>query len=45
MGGSRGLPADGLEELSAELAGLEEQYHVAYGAFTTAAQGVLAPDG
>lgn len=36
--------ARGLEELRAELAGLEEQYDLAYGAFTTAAQGVLAPD-
>jgi hypothetical protein len=37
-------PAGGLEELRAELASLEEQYHLAYGAFTTAAQSVLAPD-
>ncbi|MEO3751936.1 hypothetical protein [Streptomyces sp. B6B3] len=37
-------PASGHEELRVELAGLEKQYHVAYGAFTTAAQGVLAPD-
>lgn len=35
---------DALAELRAELAGLEEQYHVAYGAFATAARGVLAPD-
>lgn len=33
-----------LEELRAELAGLEEQYHVAYGAFATAARAVAAPD-
>ncbi|MEV0261148.1 hypothetical protein AB0I49_07370 [Streptomyces sp. NPDC050617] len=36
--------ASGPEELRAELAGLERDYHVAYGAFTTAAQRVLAPD-
>ncbi|WP_406144627.1 hypothetical protein [Streptomyces sp. NBC_01012] len=37
-------PTNTLEEMRAELAGLEEQYHMAYGAFATAARGVLAPD-
>ncbi len=34
----------GHDELRAGMPGLEREYHVAYGAFTTAAQGVLAPE-